>query len=138
MEKFNDDDSQILHVDFFRTCYLPAIRRDPNESVVDDGNLKFPPGVEMLHDAGIKFEVLKDESLLNIEFSNGVLRIPRLEMENHTGSLLLNLSAFEKCHYHFDSYLVDYVVLMDILIKTTKDVNILMNGGMIMNSLGNT
>ncbi|KAL2932681.1 hypothetical protein RDABS01_015800 [Bienertia sinuspersici] len=143
MKKFNDDDdSQILHlVDFVRTCYLPTILRDPNEIVVND-NLKFPPGVEMLHDAGIKFEVSKEEeSLLNIEFSNGVLRIPRLEMEDHTESLLLNLSAFEQCHYHFDSYLdnlVDYVVLMDILITTTKDVNILMNGGIVMNSLGNT
>uniref|UniRef100_A0A803M9Z3 Uncharacterized protein n=1 Tax=Chenopodium quinoa TaxID=63459 RepID=A0A803M9Z3_CHEQI len=119
LEKF--DDCKVLHlVDFLRTCYLPSVLRDPIEGENDD--LDFPPTVERLKDAGIKFEVAKNGSLLDIEFSNGVLRIPKLEVEDHTESLLLNLSALELCHYHFDSYIIDYIVLMDVLITTLKDV----------------
>ncbi|KAL2932680.1 hypothetical protein RDABS01_015799 [Bienertia sinuspersici] len=135
LEKFKDH--QVLHlVDLLRTSYLPSILRNPNEGGSYD--LELPPGVERLHDSGIKFEVAKDKTLLDIEFCNGVLRIPRLEMEDYTESMLRNLSAFEQCHYHFDSYIVDYVVFMDTIITTVKDVNILMNEGIIMNSLGNT
>lgn len=136
-EKLNDH--QVLHlVDLMRTCYLPSLLRHPSDDSDEQDNLEFPPGVERLHDAGIKFEVAKNEqTLLNIEFNKGVLSIPRLEMEDHTESLLLNLSAFEQCHYHFDSYIVDYVVLMDVLISSLKDVDILMSGGIIENSLGN-
>lgn len=137
LEKFRG--RQILHlVDFLRLCYLPSILRDPNERTVHN-SLEFPPRVERLHDAGIKFEVAKkDVPLLDIEFSNGVLKIPKLEVEDHTESLLLNLSAFEQCHYHLESYIVDYVVLMDVLITTLKDVDILTSGGIILNSLGTT
>uniref|UniRef100_A0A803KQI3 Uncharacterized protein n=2 Tax=Chenopodium quinoa TaxID=63459 RepID=A0A803KQI3_CHEQI len=130
---------EILHfVDFLRTHLLPKELRDPNNVPSrDDACWEFPPGVGDLHDAGVKFAVNKSDSMLDIEFKDGVLYIPKLEVEDHTESILLNLSAFEQCHYHSDSYVVDYVLLMDVLITTLKDVNLLLSSGIITNALGN-
>ncbi|XP_021835110.2 UPF0481 protein At3g47200-like [Spinacia oleracea] len=130
---------EILHfVDFLRTYFLPRVVRDPNyvPSRVD-ACWEFPPGVGDLHDAGVKFVVNRSDSLLDIEFKDGVLYIPKLEVEDHTESILLNLSVFEQCHYHSDSYIVDYILLMDVLITTLKDVDILLSSGIITNALGN-
>ncbi|CAO2824709.1 unnamed protein product [Amaranthus hypochondriacus] len=132
---------EILHlVDFLRTYFLPERLRgelyELNE-LNESGCWEFPPGAGDLHDAGVKFVVNKTDSLLDIEFINGVLYIPKFEVEDHTECLLLNLSAFEQCHYHFDSYIVDYILLMDVLITTLKDVDILLSSGIITNALGN-
>lgn len=133
-EKFNGRD--VLHlVDFLRMYHLPPCLRDI-EDVNGDENWDFPPGVGDLHDAGVKLRAVRNEPLLNIRFENGVLGIPTLDMEDHTKCWLLNLSAFEQCHYHFDSYIVDYVVFMDILITTQKDVEILMKSGIVPNYMG--
>ncbi|KAH9609519.1 hypothetical protein KSS87_022511 [Heliosperma pusillum] len=131
----NFNDREVLHlVDFLRTYYLPSsLRHDSNND-----NFEFPPGIEILYNAGVRFEVVKSLPLLDIEFKDGVLRIPKLEVEDHTECLLLNLSAFEQCHYFFDSYIVDYVVLMDVLITSVKDVDILMSNGIITNALGSS
>lgn len=133
---------EILHlVDFLRTYLLPKHLRDPNyvSTSSRDGAAcwEFPPGVGDLHDSGIKFVLHKSDSLLDIEFKDGVLYIPKLEVEDHTESILLNLSAYEQCHYHSDSYIVDYVLMMDVLITTLKDVDILLSSGIITNALGN-
>lgn len=129
---------EVLHfVDFVRTYYLPSERRDPNSTSQESMDWDFCPGVGDLHDAGVRFVASKSDSLLDIKFDNGVLEIPRLEVEDHTESLLLNLSAFEQCHYHFDSYIVDYILLMDVLITTLQDVDILISNGIISNALGN-
>lgn len=130
---------EILHlVDFLRTYFVPQQLRDPNYVPShDDACWEFPPGVGDLHDAGVKFVVDKSDSLLDIKFIDGVLYIPKLEVEDHTESILLNLSAFEQCHYHSNSYIVDYVLLMDVLITTLKDVDILLSSGIITNALGN-
>lgn len=129
---------EILHfVDFMRTYYLPSQPRDQNYTSSQSIDWNFCPGVGDLHDAGVKFVVSKSESMLDIKFENGILEIPRLEVEDHTEGLLLNLSAFEQCHYHFDSYIVDYILLMDVLITTLKDVDILISSGIVSNALGN-
>lgn len=129
---------QILHlVDFMRTFFLPKRLREKDYVSPHGACWEFPPGVGDLHDAGIKFVVNKSDSLLDIKFKGGVLYIPKLEVEDHTESVLLNLSAFEQCHYHSDSYIVDYVLLMDVLITTLKDVDLLVSSGIITNALGN-
>ncbi|KAK9757032.1 hypothetical protein RND81_01G136200 [Saponaria officinalis] len=135
----NFDNREFLHlVDFVRAHYLPSSLRDSNidNTDYDDYDFDFPPGIEMLYNTGVRFEVDKSSPLLDIEFQNGVLRIPKLDVEDHTECLLLNLSAFEQCHDFFESYIVDYVVLMDVLITSLKDVDILMSNGIITNSLG--
>ncbi|CAO2840462.1 unnamed protein product [Amaranthus hypochondriacus] len=133
---------KILHLlDFLRTYYLPKrLRNDPKYKKYNKC-WEFPPGAGDLHDSGVKFAVnnikLKTHSLLDIKFKNGVLYIPKFEVEDHTECILLNLSAFEQCHYHFDSYIVDYILFMDVLIANLKDVDVLLSNGIITNSLGN-
>ncbi|KAL9247197.1 hypothetical protein vseg_020654 [Gypsophila vaccaria] len=131
---------EILHlVDLVRTHYLPSSLRNSNISNSNydsDNDFDFAPSTEMLYDAGVRFKVDKSSPLLDTHFHKGVLTIPKLDVEDHTECLLLNLSAFEQCHYFYDSYIVDYVVLMDVLIASPKDVDILMNNGIITNSLG--
>ncbi|KAK9726760.1 hypothetical protein RND81_05G235400 [Saponaria officinalis] len=135
-EKFKSN--QILHfVDFMRTYFLPSNRRDLTRVPPHDIEWDFPPSVRDLHDAGVQFMTNKHSPLLDVKFENGILYIPKLDVEDHTEALLLNLSAFEQCHYNFDSYIVDYILLIDVLITTLKDVDILISNGIVSNSLGN-
>lgn len=135
-KKFKGHGSILHFVDFLRTYYLPTHLRDPNHVGPQNSDWDFCPGVGDLHDAGVKFVASRNDNLLDIKFENGVLEIPRLEVEDHTESLLLNLSAFEQCHHHSDSYIVDYILLMDVLITTLKDVDILISDGIVSNALG--
>ncbi|XP_074287874.1 UPF0481 protein At3g47200-like [Silene latifolia] len=137
-KKFKKPDRILHFVDFMRTYFLPSNRRDLNYVPPRNVEWDFPQGVGDLHDAGVQFATTtKHSSLLDIKFENGILYIPKLDVEDHTEALLLNLSAFEQCHYNYDSYIVDYILLMDVLITTLKDVDILISSGIVSNSLGN-
>ncbi|KAL6344870.1 hypothetical protein AAG906_006620 [Vitis piasezkii] len=78
----------------------------------------------------------KEKPLLDIDYRDGVLEIPKLILADACESLFRNLIAFEQCHYREDTYITDYIYLMDHLINTTKDVDILVNKGIIDNWLG--
>ncbi|KAK9285247.1 hypothetical protein L1049_024436 [Liquidambar formosana] len=72
-----------------------------------------------------------------IKFSNGVLKIPRLTIDQNTESLFRNLLAYEQQSLSFPfSYIADYIGFMDILIDTEKDVQILRHSDIIQNGLG--
>ncbi|XP_034683313.1 UPF0481 protein At3g47200-like [Vitis riparia] len=79
----------------------------------------------------------KNERLFDIDYrrSDGVLKIPRLRLGDKCESLLRNLIAFEQCHYRKGRYITDYIFLMEQLISTTKDVDVLVNKGIIDNWL---
>ncbi|KAM7490209.1 hypothetical protein LguiA_033130 [Lonicera macranthoides] len=70
--------------------------------------------------------------------SQGVLTIPQLKINDCTEIFFRNLIAFEQCRRpEFDDMSVtSYVILMDSLIKTPKDVALLINYGIIESSLG--
>ncbi|KAG2669242.1 hypothetical protein I3760_14G025700 [Carya illinoinensis] len=50
------------------------------------------------------------------------LEVPPLLLDDKTEGLFRNLMALEQCHYPFETYICDYIVLLDDLI-TTKDSN---------------
>lgn len=128
--------TKILHlVDFLRTYYLPP---DKKEICYEDQDWEFPDGISELYESGVTLKVDKDDKFLNIEFINGVLYIPELMLENHTESQLRNLVAFEQCHYPRESFVVDYVLFLDSLIYDRKDVDVLVNHGIILNSPGSS
>lgn len=58
--------------------------------------------------------------------------------EKWTESLLRNLMALEQCHYPHIPHICDYVFLMDSLINSTKDEDLLIRNGIIVNYLGNS
>lgn len=78
-----------------------------------------------LQEAGVKIELNPKTNLLDIKFDEGVLKIPYIQLENITKSLIQNLMALEKCYNQKNMYICDYMLLMDELIKTARDVDLL-------------
>ncbi|GAB2232662.1 hypothetical protein Drorol1_Dr00011704 [Drosera rotundifolia] len=125
-------------VDLFRTCFLPKRLRDSRVKV--KGKIEFRPRVTELREAGVRFEKIdkSSSSLLDIEFDKGILKIPQLKLQSDTESFFRNLVAYEHCHHWWDSYIIDYIALLDFLINTPKDVETLVDKEIIVNWLGNS
>ena len=91
-----------------------------------------------LAEAGVKFRKSTNLCSMDIKFSGRVLEIPQLKVDDWTETLLRNIVALEQCHYPSNSYIIDYVAIMDFLINTGKDVDILIQNGIIINWLGDS
>ncbi|XP_015973139.1 UPF0481 protein At3g47200-like [Arachis duranensis] len=92
-----------------------------------------------LREAGVKFEVNKASNcLLDLQLSGHTLRIPFIRVEDSTEAVWRNLLAFEQCHWIDESYLADYIFIIDFLIDTDKDVDLLIEKGIIENWLGDS
>ncbi|KAL0332520.1 UNVERIFIED_CONTAM: hypothetical protein Scaly_2153500 [Sesamum calycinum] len=91
-----------------------------------------------LREAGIKVRKAKrNESLMDIKFVNGVLRIPELIIYDETESQFMNLIAYEQLLPGGEQrYVSDYTFFMHCLINTSKDVKLLRSRGIIENCLG--
>ncbi|KAL4599807.1 hypothetical protein ACB092_11G153400 [Castanea dentata] len=64
------------------------------------------------------------------------LEVPCLEVHDETEGIFRNLMALELCHYPFKTYICNYIVLLDFLINTRDDVELLVEKGIIVNKLG--
>ncbi|MED6186140.1 hypothetical protein PIB30_063959 [Stylosanthes scabra] len=62
----------------------------------------------------------------------------KFKVEDETEVIFRNLLAFEQCHCIHESYLADYIVFLDFLINTDKDVDLLIKKGIIENWLGDS
>ncbi|KAJ6934291.1 hypothetical protein NC651_009356 [Populus alba x Populus x berolinensis] len=92
-----------------------------------------------LQEAGIKFKKREGSSrlLFDVDFSeNGTIEIPRLKIDDRTESLFRNLVTYEQCSPRKHLYVTDYITLMDCLISTQEDVQILRLSEIIENGLG--
>ncbi|RVX06015.1 UPF0481 protein [Vitis vinifera] len=90
-----------------------------------------------LIEAGIQFEKNESRHLLDIEFdpNNGVIKIPPLSIDA-AESLLRNLIALEQCDisnrtFHISSY----ALMMRSLIRSSVDVKLLQQKGIIISDL---
>ncbi|MCH97178.1 UPF0481 protein, partial [Trifolium medium] len=104
----------------------------------DNKPAKYFPSVTEMLEAGVRIKVNTSKCLLDLRFSEGVLEIPQLEVEDSTEILFRNMIAFEQCYYLFESYITDYVTVLDFLINTNKDVDILVQNRVLVNWLGNS
>ncbi|CAN0885257.1 UPF0481 protein At3g47200 [Linum grandiflorum] len=87
--------------------------------------------------SGIKFRKATTKThLLDMGFKDGKLTIPPLKVHDSTESLLRNLMAYEQFWHGSGQYLSSYVMVMDRLIDTKEDVQILERRGIIDNELG--
>ncbi|KAK9928038.1 hypothetical protein M0R45_025195 [Rubus argutus] len=94
------------------------------------------PSASSLVEAGVKFkEGCASNGLLDIKFSNGVLEIPRLTIQETIEPVFRNLIIFEQCYHSCAPIFLSYVILLDTLINTPKDVDILSEKGIITNCL---
>ncbi|XP_004501312.1 UPF0481 protein At3g47200 [Cicer arietinum] len=104
-----------------------------------DEPMKHLSSVTELLDAGVRFKVdTKRECLLGLRFSGKVFEIPQLKVEDWTEILFRNMVALEQCHYPYESYITDYVAVLNFLINTSRDVDILVQKRILVNWLGDS
>ncbi|BAU01784.1 UPF0481 protein [Vigna angularis] len=91
-----------------------------------------------LMEAGLKFEVNPNTSFVDLTYSKyGVLSMPILNIHDNTELLFRNMMAYEHCHLSTTNIITQYVVILDFLINTEEDVNILVENKIIVNGDAN-
>ncbi|KAK7382862.1 hypothetical protein VNO80_01988 [Phaseolus coccineus] len=144
------EESHAHFTDLIRFSYLPTKKEQKEASHVLRTATK-------LQESGVYFEKADGKrKLLDITFEKkqilslclclGFLqclnhfkarfRIPQLKVDHNTECLLRNLIAFEQCHYPQETYISNYVSLMDSLIHTQLDVELLVEKEVIVHELG--
>ncbi|KAE8037731.1 hypothetical protein FH972_010296 [Carpinus fangiana] len=135
-----------LAIEFFRNVYPFTISYQPEDIKhipdlfkkllvssmgVDKFEKKMPyrwepvPSATRLQEAGIKFRKSKSANMFDIKFRNGVLEIPQIRIHEITETFIKNLISYEQCYPSSDDTITSYAILLDNLIDTTKDVEIL-------------
>lgn len=99
------------------------------------------PSATHLQAAGIKFKKKKDggnggSSFLDVTFRDGVMEIPQLTVYHWTNSMLRNFIAMEQCFPKLGSHFTSYAYLMDCIVNTAEDVDVLGRKEIIVNGLG--
>ncbi|BFG25213.1 hypothetical protein CerSpe_114870 [Prunus speciosa] len=111
-------------LDFIRKCLVGGTQKDSN--IHTNPVLNQIPCVTELLQAGVKFQLTND-SMLNITFENGVMKIPPIVVHENGESLLRNLIVYEQCEASSDEMeITSYAMVLDNLINTSSDVDILM------------
>ncbi|PON76955.1 hypothetical protein TorRG33x02_241400 [Trema orientale] len=76
--------------------------------------------------------------MFDLHFSNRVLEIPKLIITSVTQLTTRNTLAFEQRRCSWETYVNDYVMIMNRLVSSQKDMDLLLKHGIIENKLGNT
>ncbi|KAG6619490.1 hypothetical protein I3842_Q095300 [Carya illinoinensis] len=128
----NEDWNSIPYATYFRMSGLVFMRQRYL------GMFYLPiPNVIELQEAGVKFNKGKIDNLFHIKFNNGVMEIPPLNIVDNTESVFRNLIAYDQHSQHIDlNYFTDFATLMDYLINTPKDVELLRQKGIINSWMG--
>ncbi|KAJ1439489.1 hypothetical protein SESBI_02429 [Sesbania bispinosa] len=136
--------------DLIRYFYLPT---DLGKSGCSNNFLRT---ATKLQESGVSFEKDVKRRLLDLSFEKkpilssflclGCLpylnhfkarfRIPQLKVDHTTECVLRNLIALEQCHYPDQPYICNYVSLVDSLIHTQLDVELLVEREVIVHELG--
>ncbi|KAJ0092398.1 hypothetical protein Patl1_25878 [Pistacia atlantica] len=102
--------------------------------------LKFMRCSTELEEAGIKFKRARGNSLFDIKFENGIMKIPRLEITGETESIFRNLVVYEQFspneNFNGRPVISDYMKFMDCLINSERDVELLCRCNILHNCLG--
>jgi hypothetical protein len=111
--------------------------KGPEQKEEGSGDIRYC--ATKLVDAGLKFKEVKGgKRLLDIKPPRpGVLgsilcfgrpmEVPQLVIDDYTETLLRNLMALEQCLYPSETYICNYVFLLDHLIDDDKDVDLLVH-----------
>lgn len=87
--------SRVSHfVDFIRLSYQPTSQTFGPKSA----EINLTRNASHLHAAGVKFEGVTGNSPMDIEFADGVLKIPHLKIDDDSEIIFRNLVAFEQLH----------------------------------------
>ena len=91
-----------------------------------------------LREAGVTFKVDSRKCPLNLDFKNGMLDFPLLKFQDTTEALIQNIMALEQYDYRRQAYITDFYLMLDHLINTSEDVDLLSDEGIIDNRLGDS
>ncbi|XP_045792826.1 UPF0481 protein At3g47200-like [Trifolium pratense] len=148
--------------DLIRCFYLPKEvhdekwSRSENFTNVNSEDKCILKTAKMLHDAGVSFEKVNQKSLLEIKFDKvqvlnwflclgclpcfkfvkSKLLMSQFKVSQNKECILRNLIALEQCHYSEQPFICNYVSLIDSLINTQEDVEILVDKEIIAHELG--
>ncbi|RYR25265.1 hypothetical protein Ahy_B02g058943 isoform C [Arachis hypogaea] len=89
-----------------------------------------------LNEAGISFEKVHNRSLLDIKFEKRRFFNWFLCLVPIAECVLRNLIAFEQCHYPEEPYICNYVSMIDSLIHTKDDAELMVEKKAIVLELG--
>ena len=112
--------------DLLRTFQLPQLMTEP---MGHPRRIKRLYSATQLHEAGVKFEIGTSECYFDITFENGVLKIPRITINDMTEVIARNIMALEQTRYVERAYCTDYFMLLGLLIETGNDVDLLFGKG---------
>ncbi|CAL1356892.1 unnamed protein product [Linum trigynum] len=127
---------------FAHDYWIPPYARTAVGKPIARYNLKFIRCATELREAGVKFRRAEEgegqqHTLFDVGFKDGTFVIPMLTVEDETESFFRNLIAYEQLPLKNNpSYVTDYMVLMDCLINSRKDVELLRQYEIIDNRLG--
>ncbi|KAK7813894.1 upf0481 protein [Quercus suber] len=124
------DIEDIKHIpDLLRRWMISLIEEVEDSPQTDNWDSSWQPilSATSLVEAGIKFERGTSKSILDIKFDEGkgVLKIPPLLIQETTESTLRNLISFEQCYPKCEHRFTSYAILIDSLINSAKDAEIL-------------
>jgi len=133
-------------LDLIHSCCLPD---SASKHATANGEWKVMQCATKLSSLGIKFarsgiennhkkkgiEVGNDskKDLFDLKFEKGTMKIRQLCVES---SLFQNLIAMEQCLHGREHYMTSYALLMDFLVDSSKDVEFLVNKGIIPHNFG--
>ena len=83
------------------------------------------PSATRLKEAGVKFVRVNVDSIFDMKFRIGVLEIPSLLNKETTETIFRNLISYEQCLPNCSPIFTCYAKIMDNLIDTTNDMEIL-------------
>ncbi|XP_027336739.1 UPF0481 protein At3g47200-like [Abrus precatorius] len=146
--------------DLIRYTYLPTQVQvegvNPSQYFTPCRVEYVPRTATKLDEAGVSFEKVQGRSYLDIKFAKtpilswflcfgclpfstcfkARLQIPHLKVDQVTECVLRNLIALEQCHYSEQPFICNYVSLIDSLINTQEDVELLVDKETIVHELG--
>lgn len=137
--KLTSQNIRIMHfTDLIRIFHLQYPLQHPlQHRLQTDETIIHLPSATELSEAGVEFKVnTQSDCLLDLKFSGRVLQIPQLKVEDWTERLFRNMVALEQCYYPEQSYITDYVAILDFLVNTSRDVDLLVRKRVLVNWLG--
>lgn len=97
-------------------------------------------GALQYHESGIKFKPREFDqnhpiSLLDVKFSDGVVEMPCLRIDQNTTYLFRNFVAMEQTSSRFGNDVTAYVIFLAQLMSSSDDVSFLAQKGIVMHQL---
>ncbi|XXG79829.1 hypothetical protein AAC387_Pa09g0819 [Persea americana] len=96
------------------------------------------PSASELQEAGIKFKKGDASSFLQMKYREGKIEIPPFEISPMAEPMLLNLVSFEQCCPQIKPHITSYIIFIDYLVNSARDVKILSQEGIIIEDLGSS